>query len=339
VNDQEEALHVACLIAATELPTKPTDVGACQIVPLTQPQDTPPRQGYVTLVAAAPNASSVVVVEPEIRFRALHAITTVVPGSLDEYAARDLARTRFDRVLGLIAIAQGPDQSAPLLQIVSVTRLPRGTKPGDQITIQPAPITQSTIGGGVIDPMSAATLSRLFALDAMATSDPHVATLIRMWGAAERADRVRFSDPDRDACQVHYCKVVEQVAIAIQPGATEPTAADLEAIVSALATELGIGKSPAVQIAAIDAAAGQLRKARDEGHLRQLKKALDILNVESDLRRALIEVWELRSSRAGHPSPTSVTDDQVTKARWAAAELVARYFNWRWSGAAKTHSG
>src|SRR5260370_20789845 len=144
-------------------------------MPLAQPYDTPPRVGFASVGPAAPNSMGVVVVEPEIRFRALHAITTVVPGNLDEIAARDLARTRFDRVLGIIAIAQGPDSPAPLLQIVSVTRLPAGTKSGDQIPIQPAPGHQSTIGGWFINPMSAATFSRFAALDAMAASDPHVA--------------------------------------------------------------------------------------------------------------------------------------------------------------------
>jgi hypothetical protein len=66
--------QVTGLIVAMELPTQATDVGDCVIVPLAQPQGTPPRQGRLVLTPA-PNATGVVVVEPDVTFTAQHAIT------------------------------------------------------------------------------------------------------------------------------------------------------------------------------------------------------------------------------------------------------------------------
>jgi hypothetical protein len=308
-------------------------VGECVIVPLAQPQGTPRRQGGLVFTPA-PNATGVVVVEPEVTFTAHHAITTVVPSDLDDSSARELAQARFDRVVALLAVAQGPLNPPPLAQVVSVTPVPAGLQQGALITVAPAPSTRMSFHGIIVNPMSPATSSRFTALDRLWRSEIHVSTLLKLWAAAEQADRTRFSDADRDACMVHYCKVVEQVSIAMQPETVEPTELEIGPIVSVLATQLQApGGSTAKRARAIETAAAKLRELRFEGSKRRLKKSLDTLSAEPDLREGALEVWELRSSQAGHPSPTTVTDAQVNRARLVAGELVTRYFNRRWTQA------
>lgn len=325
--------QVTGLIVAMELPTTATDVGDCVIHPLPQPQGTPPREGGVVF-NPAPSATGVLVVEPEVTFRAQHAITTVVPGDVDDSTAREMAQARFDRVVALLAVAHGPLNPPPIAQVVAFTPVPTGLQQGDLITVAPAPSTRMGFYPIIVNAMSPATASRFTALDGMSRSEPHVSTLLKLWGAAEQADRTRFSDADRDACMVHYCKVVEQISIAMQPQSVEPTEQEVIPIISALMTQLQAASATvARRTKAIDAAAAKLRGLRFEGSKRQLKKALGTLSADADLRDGAIEVWELRSSQAGHPSPTNVTDAQVNKARLVAGELMTRYFNWRWTQA------
>lgn len=322
--------QVVGLVAANELPTAPTDLGDCVIAPLHQPIPTPrPHEGLL-FTPAAPNITSVVTIEPEVRFTAMHAITTVVPGDLRDTEARELARARFDRAIGLIAIAQGPEQPPPLFRIVSVTPVPPGTKQGDQIQFHLSAPTQMKVSPMIVNPISKATLARFTSIDGMARREPSVATLVRLWGAAERADRLRFSDADRDACQVHHCKVIEQIAIAMDLGRFEPTEAVLTDVVATVQQELKSDTSVVAKAKAIEAANAKLRQERVDGMLNRCRKALEVLAVESSLRDAALVVVKLRNTRAGHPSPSPVTESQVTDARWIAAELVRRYFNWRW---------
>ena len=327
--------QVTGLIVAMEMPTTATDVGDCVIHPLPQPQETPPREGRGVVFNPAPKATGVLVVEPEVTFRAQHAITTVVPGDVDDSTAREIAQARFDRIVALLAVAHGAINPPPIAQVVAVSAVPTGLQQGDLITVAPEPSTRMGFYPMIVNPMSAATARRFTALDGMSRAEPHVSTLLKLWGAAEQADRTRFSDADRDACMVHYCKVVEQISIAMQPQSAEPTDEELAPIVSALTTQLQAASATTAQrVKAIDVAAGKLRELRFEGSKRRLRKSLETLTADADLRDGALEVWELRSSQAGHPSPITVTDAQVNKARLVAGVLVTHYFNWRWTQAA-----
>ena len=99
-------LSVVGLLVAGELPTIPIDLGDCVITPLSQLEWTPQRQSLA--FDPAPGATGVLVLEPEIRFRAQHAISTVVPSTADESDARRVAQQRFDRIVNLLGLAQGP---------------------------------------------------------------------------------------------------------------------------------------------------------------------------------------------------------------------------------------
>jgi hypothetical protein len=323
-------LSVVGLLVAGELPTIPIDVGNCVISPLANPEWTPQRQGGLAF-DPAPGATGVLVLEPEIRFRAQHAISTVVPATADESEARRVAQHRFDRIVSLLGLAQGPIHPPPLVQVVSVTPIPAGTKIGDPITVQTSASVRANFHGMVINPMSAITESRLVALDAMERAEPHVTTLIRLWGIAEQANRMRFFESDLDACLVHFCKVIEQIAITMQPATPELTERDIAPLVSDLVRDLQLSKPLAERAKAVESAARRLQELKAQGNRRRLVRSLEILAVEDFLRDGAPEVWDLRSSRAGHPSPTSVTDDQVNVARLAAGELLMRYFNWRWA--------
>ena len=323
-------LSVVGLLVASELPIIPIDVGDCVITPLDQPEWTPEREGGLTF-DPAPGATAILVLEPEIRFRAQHAISTIVPATTDEGEARRVAQRRFDRVVNLLGLAQGPHQPPPLVQVVSVTPVPGGTNVGDPITVQTSASVRANFHGMIINPMSATTESRFVALDQMERVEPHVTTLIRLWGIAEQANRMRFFESDLDACLVHFCKVIEQITITMQPASPELTEQDIAPLISDLLRDLQGAKPISERAKAIESAARRLQELKVQGNRRRLVRSLEILAVEDFLRDGALEVWDLRSSRAGHPSPTSVTEDQVNMARLAAGELLMRYFNWRWA--------
>ena len=98
-----------------------------------------------------------------------------------------------------------------------MTPIAPGTTVGDPITVQISASVRANFHGMVINPMSDITESRFVALDQMERAEPHVTTLIRLWGIAEQANRMRFFESDLDACMVHFCKVIEQIAITMQP--------------------------------------------------------------------------------------------------------------------------
>ena len=326
----EDHVAVAGLIVAGELPTTAIDFGECVISPLAQPLWTPQRQVGLAL-DPAPTATSVTILEPEIRFRARHAISTYVPTGTEGAEARRIAQGRFDRVANLLGLAQGPHNPPPMVQIVSVTSVPAGTKFGEPIIIQPIPAVHGLFYTLVIKPISDVTERRFIELDRLERTEPHVATLVRLWGIAENMNRKRFIESDNDSCLVNYCRVIEQVAITMNPKMPELSDQQLGPVVSALASTLGDSRKTLSRRARdIDDAARNLQELRFQGNRRRLIKSLDSLSAASDLRERALETWDLRSSRAAHPSHTSVTDNQVVAARWAACMLLMRFFDWRW---------
>jgi hypothetical protein len=333
----EPLLQVAGLLLASELPTRATDVGDCIIFPLSEAMWTPPREGGPSL-DVAPGGGAAVALEPEVRFAARHAITTTVPVG-DEAAARSTAQTRFDRVVGLLALAQGPHLPPPLVQVVAVVPVPAGTKLGASLNIEAKATWRANFHGVIVNPMSDMAQSRFVALDGMARAEPGVANVLRLWVAAEHANRLRFSDADRDSCMVHYCKVMEQVAIIVRTGALD-VSAKRAAIVAEVHAQLG-DEHLSVDAGAmtIEEGARKLQDLRAAGVRSRLLKMLSVLPVEPEVAKGVLDVWDLRNSRAGHPSPASVTDDQVNSARIWTGELLMHYFNWRWAqSSAKTSS-
>lgn len=326
----QDVLAVAGLIVAGELPNAPIDLGDCVISPLPDPKWTPPRETGL-VVNPEPGATSVMVLEPEVRFRAQHAISTYVPANTEDAQARRIAQARFDRVVNLLGLAQGPLNPPPLVQIVAVTPVPRGTKVGEPIDIQPNPTVRVNFHGFVINPMSDVSESRFVELDRLERSEPHVATLVRLWGIAEQANRTRFKEADNDSCLVNYCRVIEQVVITMNPKMPELSAEQLEPVVSKLALGLQDSRKTLSQRArGIERATRTLQELRFQGNRRRLIKSLGTLDAARDLREGALLVWDLRSSRAGHPSPVSITEAQVVAARWTACLLLMRFFDWRW---------
>jgi len=182
----------------------------------------------------------------------------------------------------------------------------------------------------VVKPMSEATIRRLIMLDGMAGSDPRIATLIKLWNVAEQANRRRFSASDMDSSLVNYCKVVEQVANAVDQKAAAIGDPAVEELVADLTVKLTSPRPIVERVKSIEAIAQRLRELKSIGSRRRLARTLETLDVHRDLGGAVLEVWDLRSRKAGHPNPTSVTDTQVDSARAAAGELLTFYFNWRW---------
>jgi len=154
---------------------------------------------------------------------------------------------------------------------------------------------------------------------------------VRLWGIAEQANRGRFKEADNDSCLVNYCRVIEQVAITMNPKMPELSAEQLEPVVSKLAVGLQDSmKTLSHRASEIERATRSLQDLRFQGNRRRLIISLDTLEAARDLREGALLVWDLRSSRAGHPSPVSITDAQVIAARWSACLLLMRFFDWRW---------
>jgi hypothetical protein len=226
-----------------------------------------------------------------------------VPSTTDEGDARRIAQRRFNRVVSLLGLAQGPTQPPPLVQVVSVTPVAAGTKVGDPITVQTSASVKANFHGIVINPISDITESRFVALDHMERSEPHMATLVRLWGVAEQANRIRFSEADLDACMVHYCKVIEQVAITMQPKTPKLSDDDMTPVITDLNETLLRGGSIEQRAKAVEASARKLQALRFEGNRRRLVRALERLQVEEFLRDGALEVWNLRQLPGGSPRP------------------------------------
>jgi hypothetical protein len=321
---------VTALLKAAELPTTPTDVGDCVIVPLDQPQSTPKRE-LDPASEPALGTTGVLVLEPEVRFTALHALTTTVPGNLDDDGARELAQSRFGRVVGLLALAQGPHHPPPLVQVVSVAPVPVGHRFGDPLTLDSKPVVLGNHYDLIVNPMSNAAASRFLALNRMAKEEVHVATLIKLWQVAENANRKRFSEADFDACLVHYCNVIEQVAITVQPKTPQVSEADFGPVVANLLVRLQGEASAPRKVKAIEVSAQKIRELKFQGSRRRLIRALDLLGIAGDFHDRVVRVWDARSSFSGHPSPISASEQQVDDARLAGGDLLMHYFNWRWN--------
>lgn len=283
-----DVLAVAGLIVAGQLPNTPIDLGDCVISPLPEPKWTPARQTG-PVVNPEPGTTSVMVLEPEVRFRAQHAISTYVPANTEDAEARRIAQTRFDRIVNLLGLAQGPLNPPPLVQIVAVTPVPRGTKYGEAIEIQPNPMVRANFHGFAINPMSDVSESRFVELDRLERSEPHVATLVRLWGIAEQANRTRFKESDNDSCLVNYCRVIEQVAITMNPKMPVLSAEQLEPIVSKLAVGLQDSRKTLLMRAReIELATRTLQELRFQGNRRRLIKSLDTLDAATDLREGAL---------------------------------------------------
>jgi len=328
--------RVVGLIAAIELPTEPTDAGDCIITPLPAPRWTPQRRRGLTVqpnpsVMAAPFT----VVEPELRFYAHHAITTEVQGTRDEAVA--IARRRFEQTVGILAVASDPRQPPPLFQIVGAIPIEPGIPEGEVVPFEPASSVQMIFGPMIVNPMSPPTKGRFAAIRELVVNDERVANIVRLWGAAEHEYREMFSEADRDACMVHYVKVIEQIAQAFNPLVDEVDPAAQAELIADLAVALADDQRTAEQkIAALDDATRQLNRLRDRGSRAQLKRTTKKLGTPDFATKAILDSWDLRSSRAAHPNPATVTEDEVNTARLAASELMILYFNHRWGQSATT---
>jgi hypothetical protein len=262
---------------------------------------------------------------PIARFQANHSISTRVDADTD-IDALELATDKFGRAAAALGLLD-PLSPPPIFYVVERVRLNDEGKAAGDFEF---PGTIANVGKVESAELSDGDMGELAGLLKVAEGDGTTGTIMDLWFQANAQHYRSFTAVDRANTVIACCLILERIAQELAP---DPDEVMDEARVMAALMDLDIALEQGGELSDLTrelrGAWAVVREERAEHTPERLRRAADLLGLPDGAKKAALEAWGVRSSRAGHAGRKPVMRDEATQARMAALYYLVGFLHFR----------